>query len=57
MRLAVSVVTCRQAVTLVPASGRSRLNRFLISRSTGMLASAHSILSFPCGASLMSFTS
>ena len=47
MRLAVSVVTCRQAVTRMPLSGCSRLNRFRISRRTGMEASAHSIFSLP----------
>ena len=51
-RLAVSVVTCRQAVTRMPLNGCSRLKRFSISRSTGMVASAHSIFSFPWSANL-----
>src|SRR5205823_1171513 len=56
-RFAVSVVTWRQALIRTPLRGCCLANRFLISRRTGMLASAHSILSLPWGASLMSFTS
>ncbi len=58
MRLAVSVVTCRQAPTRTPASGFSRAKRSRMEASTGMCMSAHSMRSTPAGASdwsLMSY--
>jgi hypothetical protein len=48
--LAVSEVTCRQAPTVTPSSGRSAANRSPIERSTGICASAHSIRARPSGA-------
>ena len=42
-RIAVSDVTCRQAPTATPASGRSRAKRSRIERRTGICPSAHSI--------------
>src|SRR6266511_4498177 len=49
-RLAVSVVTCRQAAILRPASGCSFSKRARMSRSTGMCRSAHSMRSRPSSA-------
>src|SRR4051794_5048908 len=46
-RLAVSAVTCRQAATETPSSGRSRAKRSRIERRTGICPSAHSIRAWP----------
>src|SRR2546423_10294251 len=56
-RLAVSVVTCRQAARRLPLSGRSRANRSLSSRSTGIERSAHSVRRRPSSARRMSLMS
>src|SRR4029453_10867924 len=56
-RLAVSVVTCRQAEMRYPESGCSRSKRSRIAASTGICRSAHSIRRTPSGASARSFTS
>ena len=56
MRLAVSAVTWRQAARRTPSSGRSRSKRSRIWRSTGISASAHSILRRPRSARLRSLT-
>src|SRR6266542_183049 len=56
-RLAVSLVTCRQADSLIPARGFSFAKRSRIWRRTGMLFSAHSIRSRPRPASEGSLTS
>ena len=57
IRLAVSLVTCRQAAMRMPSSGRSAANRSRISASTGICRSAHSIRRTPSGASARSRTS
>ena len=57
MRLAVSVVTCRQAPMRMPSSGFSFSKRSRMAFSTGMCMSAHSMRSTPCGASPMSLMS
>src|SRR4051795_6080658 len=49
-RHAVSEVTCRQAPTTSPSSGRSRAKRSRIERRTGICPSAHSIRARPSGA-------
>src|SRR3954463_12913605 len=51
IRFAVSAVTCRQAATFAPASGRSAAKRSRIERSTGICPSAHSTRARPPGAS------
>ena len=56
-RLAVSVVTCRQAATTAPASGRSLAKRSRIDVSTGMLASAQAMRWCPRSARPRSATS
>lgn len=56
-RLAVSVVTCKQAAILIPFRGSSLSNLFLIVERTGICFSAHSILSFPFSAESISFIS
>ena len=56
-RLAVSVVTCRQALRRRPLRGRSFANRSRISLSTGIERSAHSTRRRPSSASARSFTS
>src|SRR5438477_2244696 len=50
-RLAVSVVTWRQAPTVTPSSGRSLAKRSLMEARTGMLRSAHAIRCLPRSAS------
>src|SRR5512137_1471651 len=57
IRLAVSVVTCRQAAMRRPASGFSRSNRSRIRRRTGISCSAHSTLRWPASARLKSLMS
>ena len=57
IRLAVSVVTCKQAAIRTPFRGFSFANRSRINRRTGILLSAHSILFLPADASRISFTS
>ncbi len=57
IRVAVSVVTCRQALRRIPLSGFSFANRWRIRLSTGMFWAAHSIRSCPSLASLKSLTS
>src|SRR3954453_15180141 len=57
IRLAVSVVTCRQAESRMPLSGCSLANRARIWRSTGMDRSAHSVRRFPSSASFRSLMS
>src|SRR5690606_31486058 len=54
IRLAVSVVTCRQHAIRRPASGFSAANRERIWRSTGIERSAHSVRRRPSSASEMS---
>jgi len=49
-RLAVSVVTCRQAETFKPSSGRSVMKRLRMSLRTGIHCAAHSMRAFPLGA-------
>src|SRR6266480_1322024 len=56
-RLAVSVVTCKQAEIRYPESGCSRSKRSRMAASTGIWRSAHSIRRTPSGASARSFTS
>src|SRR5450759_2649094 len=56
-RLAVSLVTCRQADSRIPWSGFSLAKRSRICRRTGMLFSAHSIRSRPRPASAWSLMS
>src|SRR6202047_640000 len=50
IRLAVSLVTCRQAATRNPASGFSWLKRWRIIARTGISWSAHSMRSLPAPA-------
>src|SRR5579864_7927554 len=50
IRLAVSLVTCRQAATRIPASGFSSLKRWRIIARTGISWSAHSMRSLPAPA-------
>src|SRR5579875_2281759 len=50
-RFAVSAVTCRQAATCRPSSGRWAANRSRIRASTGIWPAAHSIRSSPAAAS------
>src|SRR5713226_8594747 len=57
MRLAVSLVTCRQAASLIPLSGCSLANRWRMSSSTGISRAAQSIKFWPSAASFMSLTS
>src|SRR5215211_606288 len=57
IRLAVSVVTCRQAATFRPSRGRSFSKRARMSRSTGMCRSAHSMRRRPSSARARSVTS
>src|SRR6185312_6476457 len=57
IRLAVSVVTCRQNENRMPLSGCSLANRARIWRSTGMDRSAHSVRRFPSSASFRSLMS
>src|SRR2546421_10695164 len=57
MRLAVSLVTCRQAATRKPLSGWSCVKRCRIRPSTGISRAAQSIRSWPCAARFVSFTS
>src|SRR3954462_977721 len=52
-RVAVSAVTCRQAATRTPSSGRSAANRSRIERRTGICPSAHSIRAAPPVATLL----
>src|SRR5262249_27888238 len=47
IRLAVSEVTCRQALTRMPCRGRSVSKRFRITSSTGISRAAHSMRSSP----------
>src|SRR5215813_1803241 len=47
IRLAVSEVTCRQALTRMPCRGRSVSKRFRIMSSTGISRAAHSMRSSP----------
>src|SRR5215813_1177174 len=47
IRLAVSEVTCRQALTRMPCSGRSSSKRLRIMSSTGISRAAHSMRSSP----------
>ena len=56
-RFAVSLVTCRHALSRLPASGFAFANRSRICRSTGMDRSAHSERRFPSLARLRSLTS
>src|SRR4029453_16829658 len=56
-RLAVSLVTCRQAETRWPRSGFSRAKRLRIADSTGIWLSAHSMRALPAAASPRSLTS
>src|SRR5438094_3041171 len=56
-RLAVSVVTCKQAEIRYPESGCSRSKRSRMAASTGIWRSAHSMRRTPSGASARSFTS
>src|SRR5215216_2195674 len=53
-RHAVSAVTCRQAPTRRPASGRSEASRSRIDRRTGICPSAQSIRARPCPTSALS---
>src|SRR3954467_5203366 len=46
-RPAVSAVTCRQAATRTPSSGRSAAKRSRIERRTGICPSAHSMRAAP----------
>src|SRR6266700_252830 len=57
IRLAVSLVTCRQAATLMPLSGCSFANRWRISSSTGISRAAQSMRFWPSAPSFMSLTS
>src|SRR5579859_3149724 len=57
IRLAVSLVTWRQAETFSPASGRSCRKRSRMSSSTGISRAAQSISRWPSLASAVSFTS
>ena len=57
IRFAVSLVTCRQAETRIPCSGRSAAKRSRICASTGICRSAHSILRAPASARPRSATS
>src|SRR5436190_21148390 len=57
IRLAVSLVTCRQAATLMPLSGCSLANLWRISSSTGISRAAQSMRFWPSAASFMSLTS
>src|SRR5437763_9403757 len=57
IRLAVSVVTWRQAEMRYPSSGFSRSNRSRIACRTGICRSAQSMRRTPSGASARSFTS
>src|SRR5208282_6142559 len=57
IKLAVSLVTCRQAETRSPFSGCSFANRLRMDCNTGICCAAHSILRLPASASPMSFTS
>src|ERR1700746_3640381 len=57
IRLAVSLVTCKQAETRNPLSGCSLTKRLRIDSSTGICCPAHSILRLPASASPMFFTS
>src|SRR5258707_4343455 len=50
IRLAVSLVTCRQAATRIPVSGFSWLKRWRIIARTGISWSAHSMRSLPAPA-------
>ena len=54
IRLAVSVVTCRQQPMRLPLNGLVFLNRSRMSFNTGILASAQSILLLPSGARFLS---
>src|SRR5579864_445065 len=56
-RLAVSVVTCRQAASRWPLRGCSRLKRSRICCNTGISCADHSIKRWPSAASLRSLTS
>src|ERR1700736_1990442 len=56
-RLAVSVVTCRQAASRWPLSGCSRLKRSRICCRTGISCAAHSIIRRPSSASFRSLMS
>src|SRR5438477_60056 len=57
MRFAVSVVTCRQAATLMPARGWVLMNCLRIVCSTGIDWNAHSVRRLPRSARARSFTS
>ena len=57
MRLAVSVVTWRQAPMRTPSSGFSFSKRSRMALSTGMCMSAHSMRSTPSAARPMSLMS
>src|SRR3712207_5936688 len=57
MRLAVSVVTWRQAAIRMPSSGFSFSKRSRILVKTGICRSAHSTFNFPSSARPMSATS
>src|SRR5208283_1611005 len=57
IRLAVSLVTWRQAETRRPFSGCSLMKRLRMDCSTGICCNAHSILRLPASASPISFTS
>src|SRR5579883_2284209 len=56
-RLAVSVVTCRQAEILMPLRGWVLANCSRINRRTGISLAAHSMRCLPRGARLRSLTS
>src|SRR5579862_1065063 len=57
IRLAVSLVTCRQAETRMPASGWVLMNCLRMVCSTGIDWNAHSVRRFPTSASEMSLMS
>src|SRR5258705_13773938 len=57
IRLAVSLVTWRQAETRRPFSGCSLMKRLRMICNTGICCCAHSILRLPASASEISFTS
>src|SRR5262249_15519735 len=56
IRLAVSVVTCRQAEMRTPSRGFSRSNRSRMAASTGIWRSAHSMRRTPSSASARTVT-
>src|SRR6266436_3762035 len=57
IKLAVSLVTCKQAETRRPFSGCSLMKRLRMICSTGICCCAHSILRLPASAREISFTS